>query len=98
MADFFAGAADIPLDRSSLTLRAGEETARAKLVDLLKHAGKGGARWCSLWPPIFDTRVVTHSRLGRIANDLRKSGIITTPHWPSERHKMPKEEQLLRIS
>ena len=98
MADFFGGAADVPFDRSSLTLKAGEDSARVKLLDILRHAGSGGRRWRDLWPPILDTTVVTHSRLGRIANDLRRVGVIAAPNWPSERHQIPKDDQLLLIS
>jgi three-Cys-motif partner protein len=98
MADIFGGTADIQFDRSTVTLKAGEEAARAKLLQMLKSAGPAGARWLELWPPILDATVVTHSRLGRIANDLRKSGVVVAPDWPSERHKIPKDDQLLRLA
>ncbi len=98
MADFFGAAADAPFDRSALALKAGEDSARAKLLDCLTRVGSAGMCWSDLWPPILDSTVVTHSRLGRIANELRKSGIIAAPNWPSERHKIPKDDQLLMLA
>jgi three-Cys-motif partner protein len=97
MADFFGESADIPFDRSSLRLKQGEDLARSKLLEALSRAGSEGARWGELWPPILESAVVTHSRLGRIANELRKSGVMTAPDWPSERHQIPKDDQLLLI-
>jgi three-Cys-motif partner protein len=98
MADFFGGTTDVAFDRSTLNLKAGEDSARAKLLDILKHDGSAGIRWADLWPPILDATVVTHSRLGRIVNELRKSGVIAAPDWPSERHKIPKDDQLLLLA
>jgi three-Cys-motif partner protein len=98
MADFFGAAADVALDRSTLMMKAGEDSARAKLLGTLKQAGSAGVRWGDLWPPVLESTVVTHSRLGRIANELRKIGVIRAPNWPSERHKIPRDDQLLLIA
>jgi three-Cys-motif partner protein len=98
MADFFGGAADVPFDRSSLNLSWGEESSQAKLLDMIRSGGTGGVRWAEVWPRILETTVITHSRLGRIANDLRKGCVIVAPNWPSERHQIPKEDQILLIS
>jgi protein gp37 len=75
-----------------------EELARSKLLDALRRTGEHGAQWKDVWPAILETTVVTRSKLGRFTNDLRKSGIILAPGWPSERHLIPADDQVLRFN
>lgn len=96
MADFFA--ADAKSDRSSQRIQLGEEAAEAALLDALRSAGNNGLKWASLWPKILEDVVVTHSALGQIANKLRKAGTIMAPDWPSELHKIPKDDQVLKLA
>lgn len=98
MLELFGKQMDVPTDRSSLRLKAGEEVAKSELLTALKIAGVAGKCWSKLWPPILNAVVITHSRLGRIANDLRKARVIDAPGWPSERKIIPEEDQLLRLS
>jgi three-Cys-motif partner protein len=97
MGDLFAGASEIPSDRSSLRLKSGEEQGKSKLLDALAAAGATGIRWQDVWPTILNSTVITSSRLGRIANELRKNGVLEAPGWPSERQIIPKDDQLLRL-
>lgn len=97
MTELFGKQMDVPTDRSSLRLKEGEEIAKAELLSALRRAGKAGTFWRAIWPPILNSTVVTHSRLGRIANDLRKAREIDAPGWPSERKIIPEEDQLLRL-
>jgi three-Cys-motif partner protein len=85
MLELFGKQMDVSTDRSTLRLREGEEVARSKLLAALKIAGSAGKCWQELWPPILNSVVITHSRLGRIANELRKARAIDAPGWPSER-------------
>jgi three-Cys-motif partner protein len=98
MSGLFDESCDIPFDRSSIKLREGEELARSKLLDALRRTGEHGAQWKDVWPAILETTVVTRSKLGRFTNDLRKSGIILAPGWPSERHLIPADDQVLRFN
>ncbi len=97
MTELFGKQMDVPTDRSSLRLKEGEEIAKAELLSALRRAGKAGTFWRAIWPPILNSTVVTHSRLGRIANDLRKARVIDAPGWPSERKIIPEEDQQLRL-
>lgn len=97
MADLFGGTTDARLDRSSHRIQQGEDSAETKLLGTLRLAGEIGAKWGNLWPEILQDSVVTHSALGRIVNRLRKTGEIIAPGWPSERHQIPKDNQLLRL-
>jgi three-Cys-motif partner protein len=98
MPELFGKQMDAVTDRSSLRLKEGEEIARSELLAALRVAGPAGKCWREIWPPILNSVVVTQSRLGRIANDLRKARVIDAPGWPSERKIIPEEEQLLRLS
>jgi three-Cys-motif partner protein len=98
MTELFGGQMDVPSDRSSFRLREGEEAAKKALLATLKMAGTAGTSWRQVWPSILNSAIVTHSHLGRIANDLRKAGVIDAPGWPSERKVIPEEDQLLRLS
>lgn len=98
MADIFGGSADVQFDRSSQRIERGEGLAETHLLAALRSAGNKGLKWGDLWPLILETAVVTHSALGQIVNRLRKTGEISAPGWPSERHRIPKDEQILRIA
>jgi three-Cys-motif partner protein len=98
MTELFGGLLDAPSDRSSVRLRQGEEAAKGALIASLKSAGPSGRVWGEIWPPILNSIVITHSRLGRIANELRKSGAIDAPGWPSDRKIIPEDAQLLRLA
>lgn len=94
--DLFASGVDaIPNDRSSLAIANGSKQAEFKLVEALKLAGSSGVCWQDAWPPILNACVITRSKLGRIANELRKDGRIRAPDWPSERHQIPTDNQFL---
>jgi three-Cys-motif partner protein len=97
MPELFGRQMDVPTDRSSLRIKEGEAIAKSELLAALKIAGTAGKCWREVWPPILNSVVVTQSRLGRIANDLRKAGVIDAPGWPSERKVIPEEEQLVRL-
>ena len=98
MSELFGEQMDVPSDRSSLRIKAGEEDAKNALLATLKTAGPAGNIWCKIWPPILNSAVVTHSRLGRIANELRRARVIDAPGWPSERKIIPEEGQVLRLN
>jgi three-Cys-motif partner protein len=94
MSDLFAEGEDaIPHDRSSKMMQVGEERARAGLSSAIQSAEAAGIRWIDIWPTLLTAHVVTHSTLGRHANELRKSAQIAAPSWPSERTQIPKDEQ-----
>jgi three-Cys-motif partner protein len=97
MTELFGKQMDIPTDRSSLRLKEGEQAAESNLLAALRAAGAVGKRWRELWPSILNSDVITHSRLGRIANELRKARVIDAPGWPSERSIIPGDDQLLRL-
>lgn len=97
MPELFGKQMAVPADRSSLRLREGEGVAKSELLTALENAGSTGKFWRELWPPILNSVVTTHSRLGRIANELRKARAIDAPGWPSERKIIPEEDQLLRL-
>jgi three-Cys-motif partner protein len=98
MLELFGKQMDVPTDRSSLRLKEGEEVAKSELLAALAIAGTAGKRWRDVWPPILNAVVITQSRLGRIANEMRKARVIDAPGWPSERKIIPEEHQLLRLS
>jgi hypothetical protein len=98
MADIFGGGLDIQHDRSARLIVDGEDQAETNLMTALRLARTSGIKWATLWPSILETTVITYSALGRIVNRLRKSGVIEAPGWPSENHKIPKEEQVLRLA
>lgn len=94
--DLFADGADaVPNDRSSRIMKSGRQLAPARMIEKLSSADTTGVIWKDVWPPILDEHSVTRSWLGRQANELRKSGQISAPGWPSERKQIPDEEQLL---
>lgn len=94
--DLFADGADaVPNDRSSQVIRRSRELAPLRLRERLVAAGPKGMAWCDLWPPILDDFSVTRSWLGRQVNEIRKSGHISAPGWPSERKEIPDADQRL---
>lgn len=96
MGDLFGDGSDaIPNDRSSQVLRLSKEQAPNNLVERLKAAGTAGTTWGKLWPQILEDFSVTRSWLGRQVNELRKSGQLLTPGWPSERKQIPDDSQSL---
>jgi three-Cys-motif partner protein len=97
MGDLFAGGFDaVPNDRSTQIIRRSEEEAPRRLQAMLANADSGFRTWKECWPPILAEFSVTHSWLGRQVNDLRKAGQISAPGWPSERTKIPRDEQKLK--
>jgi three-Cys-motif partner protein len=96
MGDLFAGGIDaVPNDRSKQIIRRSEQEASRRLQAMLANADSGFRTWKECWPPILAELSVTHSWLGRQVNDLRKAGQISAPGWPSERTKIPRDEQKL---
>lgn len=94
--DLFADGEDaVPNDRSSVLIRQNQEQALPYLVNALTDAGKSGMLWKDLWPPVLQEYSVTRSWLGRQVNELRKSGSLAAPGWPSERKQIPDDDQLL---
>lgn len=94
--DLFADGSDaIPNDRSSQDIRRGRDRASRRLVECLSLAGSKGMRWVALWPTILSDHSVTRSWLGRHVNDLRKSGNILAPDWPSQLKRIPDDDQVL---
>jgi three-Cys-motif partner protein len=98
MGELFDEEMDVPFDRSSLRIKQGAEAAKVALLHILNKAGVSGKIWSDVWPPILNSAVVTHSRLGRLVNEYRKAGMIEAPGWPSERKIIPEDTQLLRLS
>jgi three-Cys-motif partner protein len=98
MGELFDDGLDVQTDRSSRRVKEGEETAKAALLASLELAGSSGKVWRDLWPPILNSAVVTHSRLGRMVNALRKARTIEAPGWPSERKIIPEDDQLLLLN
>lgn len=95
-ADLFPDGADaVPNDRSSQHIKRSREQAPVRLTERLVAAGPFGMKWGDLWPPILEDYSVTRSWLGRQVNDLRKSGKISAPNWPSERKQIPDDDQRL---
>jgi three-Cys-motif partner protein len=95
MADFFGAQGGIPNDRSSIRLVEGERQARQHVNALLASCGPQGKQWADVWPAILNDAVITRSKLGRIINEMRKSALVDAPGWPSERHQIPPDDQLL---
>jgi len=94
--DLFAEGEDaIPNDRSSQILKRSEAQAPLSLERALTNAGREGVLWRDLWPPILNEYAVTRSWLGRDVNARRKSGRLLAPNWPSERHRIPDDQQRL---
>jgi three-Cys-motif partner protein len=94
--DLFADGLDaVPNDRSSQVIKRSQEQAPVRLIERLVAAGTDGMAWDKLWPPVLDDYSVTRSWLGRQVNDLRKSGQISAPNWPSERKQIPDDNQRL---
>ena len=91
MDDLFRGADTVPHDRSSLAIKSGQELAALELETLIRSGGEQGSKWIELWPPILTKHVVTHSKLGRIANQMRREKKIAVPNWPNERTQIPKD-------
>lgn len=97
MGDLFADGSDaVPNDRSTQIIRRSEEEASRRLQEMLANADSGFRTWNECWPLILAELSVTHSWLGRQVNDWRKAGQISAPDWPSERTKIPRDEQKLR--
>ena len=92
MEDLFGGTDAIPHDRSSLVMKQGEEQAAQELQATLQSRGDQGISWLEVWPPILTKYVVTHSKLGRIANKFRQQGQVSIPDWPNEQTKIPKDQ------
>ncbi|MEK7456376.1 MAG: three-Cys-motif partner protein TcmP [Pseudomonadota bacterium] len=94
--DLFADGEDaVPNDRSAQLLRKSREDAPIRLRALLEGRGTQHATWADYWPPILQDFSVTHSWLGNHVNDLRKAGSISAPGWPSERKRIPDDNQIL---
>lgn len=94
--ELFANGSDaVPNDRSSQVIRRSQEQAPAQLAKQLIDAGAKGMKWGELWPRILDDFSVTRSWLGHHVNDIRKSGQLHAPSWPSERKQIPDNDQRL---
>ena len=91
MDDLFGGADAVPHDRSSLVLKTGQQDAALELESLIRSSGEQGSSWLDLWPPILTKHVVTHSKLGRVANQMRREQKIAVAEWPNERTQIPKD-------
>jgi three-Cys-motif partner protein len=91
MDDLFGGTDTVPHDRSSLAMKTGQELATLELESLIQSSGDRGLSWLEIWPPILTKHVVTHSKLGRIANQMRREQRIAVPAWPNERTQIPKD-------
>lgn len=98
MDELFHDGMDVPFDRSSLRIKKGAEAAKTALLATLNEAGPSGRIWRDVWPPILNSAVVTHSRLGRLVNEYRKAGVIDAPNWPSKKKIIPEDNQVLRLS
>lgn len=96
MGDLFADGSDaVPNDRSSHVIRRSQEQAPTQLTMRLIAAGAEGVTWGDLWPRILEDFSVTRSWLGRQVNELRKSGQLSAPGWPSKRKQIPDDGQRL---
>lgn len=91
MDELFGGTDAVPHDRSSLAMKTGQELAALELSTLIQSSGNEGRSWLELWPHILTKYVVTHSKLGRIANQMRLDQRISVPAWPNERTRIPKD-------
>jgi three-Cys-motif partner protein len=97
MGDLFADGSDaVPNDRSTQIIRRSEEEASRGLQAMLANANSGFLTWKDCWPQILEEFSVTHSWLGKQINDWRKAGQISAPGWPSERTRIPRDEQKLK--
>lgn len=61
--------------------------AREMFLRLLPKSG--GVVRESLWPRVPADHVVNESTLGRIANELRRTEVVSIPAWSSERKQIP---------
>jgi three-Cys-motif partner protein len=96
MGDLFGDGSDaVPNDRSSQVLRLSKAQAPNNLEERMIAAGAAGMTWGELWPKILEDFSVTRSWLGRQVNELRKSGQLLAPGWPSERKLIPDDSQRL---
>lgn len=95
MGDLFSDGADaVPNDRSLQIIKRNREQAPIRLTERLAEAGQTGLGWGELWPSILEDYSVTRSWLGRYVNEMRKSGQILTPNWPT-RVQIPNDAQRL---
>lgn len=96
--DLFSDGLDaIPNDRSTQIIQRSRVDAPNRVMEKLSEAGASGLLWGHLWPQILQEFSVTRSWLGRHVNDLRKSGDILAPNWPSPNKKIPDDSQRLML-
>lgn len=67
------------------------EKARRLLLSIVPKSGTGTA-WGDIWAHVLANHVIRLTDLNRIANDLRKSGHLLFPSWPSGQKKVPDDE------
>ncbi|WP_260482224.1 three-Cys-motif partner protein TcmP [Sphingomicrobium flavum] len=90
----FSGDAWVGSDFSIKQIEQGNANAATILINKLPN-GPEFVLWKDLWPEILGSCLVSYSSLGRIVNDLRKSGVIGAPDWPSPKKIIPDDDQKL---
>lgn len=90
----FGGADRLAGDFSTQEMEAGARGGIEHAEQIIRSS-QGGVMWKALWPQVLDENVITTRKLGRAVNDLRKSGKIFAPGWPSEQRVIPTEDQVL---
>lgn len=93
--DLFGGADAVQIDPSSREIEEGRTNGPAYAKELI-DASQSGILWSKLWPQVLTKFTIRRSELGRAVNEMRQAGKITAPDWPSERHKIPPDAQLLK--
>lgn len=91
--DFFGGAYSPTLDPSSQQIAEGKAGGIAYAKHVIMES-PAGIRWSLLWPTVLEKFTIRRSELGSAMNDLRKSGVICAPGWPSEQKRQPQDQQL----
>lgn len=67
------------------------EKARHMLLSIAPNSGTGVA-WGDIWPHVLASHVIRLTELNKIANELRKSGHLLFPSWPSGPKRVPEDE------
>jgi three-Cys-motif partner protein len=94
--ELFAGTESIPYDPSSQEIADGKTEGVSFAIQVLE-ASPNGIVWSKLWPMVLERFTIRRVELQRAINELRKSGKIDAPGWPTAQHSKPQDQQLFRV-
>jgi three-Cys-motif partner protein len=93
--EMFGSLSELAPDPSEAFLFAEERLADAFLSELVPPAPMT-APWSDLWPKVMERHVVGRARINRLANEMRKTGVVNFTNWGARQRAPDSHNQVTR--